>query len=127
VFALAVLALLSGLFIWVKCTQVLFGNFQQDCSLVHRLSSRVFAESVIVIDRHGIQFETHRGFPPFPLIVSRRFIPTTSLQDFIINEGLRRWDVRYYLAAIKRSHVDDDTLEVAYEVRALLYQLACFV
>jgi len=39
----------------------------------------------------------------------------TALQDFVINEGIRRWDVRYYLAAIKRSRTNHLSLEVAYE------------
>lgn len=43
------------------------------------------------------------------------------LQDFLINEGLRRWDVRYYLTAIKHSGTDRFTLEVAYEVSILLH------
>jgi len=73
-------------------------------------------ESVLVIPPHGIQLETHRGLPSLPLAASRRFIPTAVLQDFVINEGLRGWDVRYYLVAIKRSSRDDYTLEVAYEV-----------
>jgi len=39
----------------------------------------------------------------------------TALQDFVINEGIRRWDVRYYLTAIKRSRTGHLTLDVAYE------------
>jgi len=89
--------LLSFYLIWAKCTQVLF-------------------ESVLVIPPHGIQLETHRGFPPSRvLFVSRCFIPTSSLQDFVINEGLRRWNVRYYLTAIQRTKPTDMTLQVAYE------------
>jgi phosphatidylinositol glycan class H protein len=80
---------------------------------------RVSAESVLVIPPHGIQLETHRGLPSIPLTASRRFIPTVALQDFIINEGLRGWDVRYYLVAIKRFNHDNYTLEIAYEVGAL--------
>jgi phosphatidylinositol glycan class H protein len=95
----ATIALLLSLvyLIWTKCTQVLF-------------------ESVIVIPPHGIQLETHRGFPPSRvLFVSRRFIPMFALQDFVINEGLRRWDVRYYLTAIQKTKPNTIVLEVAYE------------
>jgi phosphatidylinositol glycan class H protein len=74
---------------------------------------------VIILDHLGIQFETHRGFPPIALVVSRKFIPATALQDFIINEGLQRWDVRYYLAAMTQSGTVGVTLEVAYGVRLL--------
>jgi len=76
--------LLLGHLVWSKCTQVLF-------------------ESVVVVAPHGIQLETHRGFPPSTVLsVSRRFIPASSLNDFVINEGLRRWSVRYYLVAIQK-------------------------
>jgi len=95
--ALIGLCLLFGYFVWSICTQVLF-------------------ESVIVIAPHGIQLETHRGFPPsLVLSTSRRFIPFSTLQDFVINEGLRRWNVRYYLTAIQRKGPNDFTLQVAYE------------
>ncbi|KAJ7632504.1 hypothetical protein FB45DRAFT_1026668 [Roridomyces roridus] len=80
-----------------KCTQILF-------------------ESVIVIPRHGIQLETHRGLPWFPAFtVKRRFIPLASLQDFVIHEGLKRWNVRYYLAAVQLSGSGEFKLHVAYE------------
>ncbi|KAJ7452537.1 hypothetical protein B0H11DRAFT_2010556 [Mycena galericulata] len=83
--------------IYFKCTQVLF-------------------ESVITIPPHGIQFETHRGLPWFPpFIVTRRFIPLASLHDFVIHEGLKGWNVRYYLAAIQLSGSGDSQLHVAYE------------
>jgi phosphatidylinositol N-acetylglucosaminyltransferase subunit H len=40
----------------------------------------------------------------------------SALQDFVINEGLRRWNVRYYLTAIQRNGENDFSLHVAYEV-----------
>lgn len=51
-----------------------------------------------------------------PLFAHRRFVPLASLQDFIINEGLWGWNVRYYLAAIHYSQQDTLSLRVAYEV-----------
>ncbi|KAJ6496564.1 hypothetical protein C8R47DRAFT_973323 [Mycena vitilis] len=95
----AICALFSVLtwLLYVKCTQVLF-------------------ESVVVIPPHGIQLETHRGLPWFsPFAVTRQFIPFASLQDFVIHEGLRRWNVRYYLAAIKLSKSRDFQVHVAFE------------
>jgi len=83
--------------LYFKCTQVLF-------------------ESVVVLPPHGIQLETHRGLPWFsPLVVKRQFIPFASLRDFVIHEGLRKWDVRYYLAAIKLSDSGDFQVHVAFE------------
>ncbi|KDQ60738.1 hypothetical protein JAAARDRAFT_31712 [Jaapia argillacea MUCL 33604] len=77
--------------------------------------SQILWESVIAIPPHGIQLETHRGYPSIPLTVSRRFIPAIILHDFVINEGIRRWDVRHYLVALKTSHTGDVALDVAYE------------
>jgi len=78
------LVLLTAVFIWFRCSQVLH--------------------------------ECHRGFPTLrPLFVSRRFIHLSTLQDFVIHEGLRRWDVRYFLAIFKRSSSRDPLIEVAFE------------
>ncbi|ETW85990.1 hypothetical protein HETIRDRAFT_122293 [Heterobasidion irregulare TC 32-1] len=79
------------------------------------LCTQILWESILVIPPHGIQFETHRGFPPYPLFASRSFIPLIILQNFVINEGLRRWDVRFYLAAIKKASSGAMSMEVAYE------------
>jgi phosphatidylinositol glycan class H protein len=73
-------------------------------------------ESVLVLPPYGIQLETHRGLPSLPFFVSRRFIPLTEVQDVLINEGLRRWDVRYYLAVLCSPRQGEQHLEVAYEV-----------
>ncbi|GBE82026.1 GPI-GlcNAc transferase complex, PIG-H component-domain-containing protein [Sparassis latifolia] len=94
----AVVGLVSAvlIYLYTRCTQVLW-------------------ESVVVLPSLGIQLETHQGLPSLPLFTSRRFIPLSSLQDFVINEGLRRWDIRYYLVAIQRSQNGVISLEVAYE------------
>jgi len=73
---------------------------------------------VLVFPTHGIQLETHRGYPLLkPFFVSRRFVHASLLEDFIINEGLRRWNVRYYLAAVHRSSADAFAIDVPFEVR----------
>ena len=75
-------------------------------------------ESVLVFPTLGIQLETHRGYPSLePFFVSRRFIPTSSLENVVIHEGLRRWNVRYFLAAFKRSSSGAISIHVAFEVR----------
>lgn len=73
-------------------------------------------ESVIVIPTHGIQLETHRGLPGLRLSSSRRFIELAALEDVVIHEGLRGWDVRFYLTTIKLAASSAFSLEVAYEV-----------
>jgi len=93
--ALAMLVVVV-VYAYLKCTQVLW-------------------ESVIAIPSLGIQLETRRGPPSLPLFASRHFIPLAFLQDFIINEGLRGWDVRYYAAAIKSTPDGGTSLKVAYE------------
>jgi len=73
-----------------------------------------------VIPQHGIQLETHRGLPGWPPFISRRFIPLPTLQDVIINEGLRGWDVRFYLAVVKEHPISGYTLDVVFEVSILV-------
>ncbi|KAF8532518.1 GPI-GlcNAc transferase complex, PIG-H component-domain-containing protein [Gautieria morchelliformis] len=86
---------------------------------IYNKSTQVLHESIFVVPRHGIQLETHRGLkfsliPAFPLRTKRRFIPLTSVRDIVINEGFRRWDVRYYLCII-RDTGSEVVLEVAFE------------
>jgi len=71
--------------VWTRCNQVLH-------------------ESLLVFPALCIQLETHRGHPllPFPISVTRHFIPLSALEDVVIHEGFRRWNVRYYLAALQR-------------------------
>ncbi|KZT68189.1 hypothetical protein DAEQUDRAFT_343932 [Daedalea quercina L-15889] len=77
--------------------------------------TRVLWESVIILHSLGLQLETHRGLPLVPLFTSRRFIPLTTLRDFVINEGLRGWSVHYYLAVIQQSPNGDVTISVPFE------------
>ncbi|KAI0306633.1 hypothetical protein B0F90DRAFT_1808283 [Multifurca ochricompacta] len=96
------LVILSGL-LWpsVKGNVVLMMSMGIGLSLVvYWKATQVLWESVLVLPLYGIQLETHRGFPFLPLLVSRKFIPLTEVQDVLINEGLRKWDVRYYLAIL---------------------------
>lgn len=66
-------------------------------------------ESVLVLPAYGLQLESHRGLSvPFsditiPLSRNRSFIPTDSIQDVLVNEGLRRWNWHYYLVILTRS------------------------
>jgi len=67
--------------------------------LVYWWSSNVLWESVVVYPPNGLQLETCRGFTFLP-ILSRKFIPNIFVKDVLINEGLHRWSVRYYLALL---------------------------
>lgn len=77
-------------------------------------------EIIFVIPQHGVQLETHRGLPGWPVFISRRFIPLPTLQNIVINEGLRGWNVRFYLAVVKEHPTFGYTLDVAFEVGALM-------
>ncbi|KAI6104377.1 hypothetical protein F5141DRAFT_188233 [Pisolithus sp. B1] len=95
--ALASIGVALSVFAWSRCNQVLY-------------------ESVLVFPTLGIQLESHRGHPSLgSLFVSRRFIHVSCLEDFVIHEGLRRWNVRYFLAAIKRSNNGSISFHVAFE------------
>ena len=70
----------------------------------HPHNQQVSPESLLVFPTLGIQLETHRGHPLLPtLSTTHHFIPLSALEDIVIHEGFRRWDVRYYLAALKRT------------------------
>ncbi|OCH95036.1 hypothetical protein OBBRIDRAFT_768641 [Obba rivulosa] len=93
----AAVAAVSGLlYLYLRCTQVLW-------------------ESVIALPSLGLQFESHRGLPSIPLTVSRRFIPLSRLQDFVINEGIYGWNIRYYAVALHHSDQAALKLDVAFE------------
>ncbi|KAI8998477.1 hypothetical protein BD414DRAFT_475183 [Trametes punicea] len=77
--------------------------------------TRVIWESVVILPSLGLQFETHRGFAGLSLFSARKFVPWSSLEDFLINEGLRGWNVRYYLVAIHRTQQGTLQLKVAFE------------
>jgi len=77
---------------------------------------QVLYESVVILGPHGIQLETHRGFlTRLPWLTNRRFIASTHLHGVYINEGLKGWNVRFYLVAIKHTALTGSTFEVAYQ------------
>ncbi|KAI0807406.1 hypothetical protein C8Q74DRAFT_1377717 [Fomes fomentarius] len=87
---------------------------------LHSRFTQVQWESVVIFPSLGIQFETHRGIAGISLLAARKFIPWSSLEDFLINEGLRGWNVRYYLVSINRTTQGALQLEVAFEVRIIV-------
>ena len=70
----------------------------------------------MILPAHGIQLESRHGLPLLPLFTRRLFIPFTTLHNVFINEGLRRWDVRYYLAIVQQAGPRSFVIEVAYKV-----------
>ncbi|KAI0709438.1 hypothetical protein C8Q76DRAFT_799443 [Earliella scabrosa] len=84
-------------------------------TFLHTRLTQVQWESVVILPSLGVQLETHRGFAGRSLSVSRKFVPWSSLEDFLINEGLRGWNVRYYLVAMNRTPQGALQLEVAFE------------
>ncbi|KAH9901104.1 hypothetical protein C8Q73DRAFT_676765, partial [Cubamyces lactineus] len=82
---------------------------------IHHRTTQVLWESVVIIPSLGLQLETHRGFAGISLSASQRFVPWSSLEDFLINEGIRGWNIRYYLVAISRTQQGALKLDVAFE------------
>ncbi|KAJ3735438.1 hypothetical protein DFJ43DRAFT_991260 [Lentinula guzmanii] len=93
--ARVLLSLAAIFFVWTRCTQV-----------IH--------ETIIVLPEHGIQLETHKGLPPLTFFTNKRFVPYTILRDLVINEGIKRWDVRYYLVVLKEGTTGRVALEVCF-------------
>ncbi|KIL69648.1 hypothetical protein M378DRAFT_69222 [Amanita muscaria Koide BX008] len=105
-------------YLWLKTTSLFFiPVLSAVLYYAWKKCSQVLSESIVVLPSLGVQLETRRGFPSFPkpLFTSRRFIPLRALQDVIINEGMHRWDIRYYLAFVEEKRPDNVCLEVAYE------------
>jgi hypothetical protein len=78
-------------------------------------------ESVVILEPYGIQLETHRGFlTRLPWLTNRQFIASTHLHGVCINEGLKGWNVRFYLVIIRRAALTGAVrFEVAYQVSNL--------
>lgn len=86
--------------------------------------SQLASESVIILPSLGLQLETHKGFAGISMLAARTFIPWSALEDFLINEGIRGWDIRYYLVAITRTSHGSIKLEVAFEVNLESWSLS---
>ncbi|KAK4685234.1 phosphatidylinositol N-acetylglucosaminyltransferase subunit H, partial [Tremellales sp. Uapishka_1] len=78
-------------------------------------------ESATPISNLGLQLSTTRGISlplPFlprlviPLSTSRDFTPLSAISTVVINEGVRRWSVEYYLAVVL---MDGDTVKVVFD------------
>ena len=55
-------------------------------------------ESLLVLRGLGIQTST--SSPTYLSTATTRFIPTTQIQDMVINEAFKGFEVRYYLSII---------------------------
>ncbi|BEJ15521.1 hypothetical protein CspHIS471_0501260 [Cutaneotrichosporon sp. HIS471] len=63
---------------------------------------RVLYQSVTPLPGLGVQLATVRGFGLGPKSTARRFVPLDDISTVIIHEGLRRWNVRYYLGVVRK-------------------------
>lgn len=80
------------------------------------------SESALAIPGVGVQLSTTRYLAlPFlsnlrlPYSASKAFIPINDVSTIVINEGLHRWSVRYFLAVIER---EGRSIHVAFDVSA---------
>lgn len=106
------------LYVYTRFTQTQWGKWLVFYHLSHRTLNLPYTESVVILPSLGVQFETHKGFAGVSLLAARKFVPWASLEDFLINEGLYGWDVRYYSVAMNRTPQGSLQLEVAFEVGA---------
>ena len=70
----------------------------------------------MVIPSLGLQLETHKGVADISLVATRTFVPWSALEDVLINEGIRGWDIRCYLIAVTRATQGPLQLRVAFKV-----------
>ncbi|KZS99076.1 hypothetical protein SISNIDRAFT_447920 [Sistotremastrum niveocremeum HHB9708] len=82
---------------------------------IYSKSQRILWESLIVVQSHGFQLETWRGFPNIPLWSSRRFLPLSDFQGILINEGFYGWETRYYLVLAYGTEATGTRLHVVFE------------
>ncbi|KZZ94473.1 hypothetical protein AAP_01773 [Ascosphaera apis ARSEF 7405] len=67
--------------------------------IIHLVIRKYYTEeSILVIRSLGIQTST--SSPTYFCSDSTRFIPTTQIQDIIIHEAFKGFEVRFYLALI---------------------------
>lgn len=80
------------------------------CSHIISMLTLTLPESITPLPSLGLQLSTTRGlsFPHpssrllIPLSTSHTFVPLSEISTVVINEGLRRWSVRYYLAVVRK-------------------------
>ena len=106
-------------YVYTRSTQIQWGKWLIFYHMAHWTLIFPYVESVVILPSLGVQFETHKGFAGVSLLAARKFIPWASLEDFLINEGLYGWNVRYYCVAMNRTPHGSLQLEVAFEVGGL--------
>lgn len=68
------------------------------------MADRFEEESLLVIRGFGIQTST--SSPTYLSTAVTRFIPTTQIQDIVIHEAFKGFEVRFYLAVIVEGEPD---------------------
>ncbi|KAL1407491.1 hypothetical protein Q8F55_006924 [Vanrija albida] len=96
-------------------------------------SRSVLYQSLTPLPALGLQLATTRGLslpllPPLPLSTTRRFVPLADVDTVVIHEGLVRFNVRFYLAVVRRGGRDVvvafDEVHPALEVLKEVYHAA---
>ena len=70
-------------------------------------------ESFLIIRALGVQTTTRMRFP---LLSHSRFIPASQIDDVLLYEGIKGFEVRYYLAVVIHG---EETVEVVFPVNLL--------
>lgn len=81
-------------------------------------------ESILAVRGLGLQLSTTRGFVctlprgqprSVALSTSRQFVPLSSISDVVVNEGVWRWQIIYYLVIIRNEGLEAK-LEIGFRV-----------
>lgn len=83
------------------------------------IANHLTEESLLVMRGFGIQTATSSS--TYLSTASTRFIPTTQIQDIVIHEAFKGFEVRFYLAVIVEGQAD---VVVVFPVGRLLFGLA---
>lgn len=73
--------------------------------ILHILSLRVYAEESLLVMR-GLGVQTRASPNSYFAGAATRFIPTEKIQDILVNEAFRGFEVRYYLIVVVEGEED---------------------
>lgn len=76
-------------------------------------------ESLLVIRGFGIQTSTSSS--TYLSTASTRFIPTTQIQDIVIHEAFKGFEVRFYLAVIVEGEPDALVVFPVCDILSVIY------
>jgi phosphatidylinositol glycan class H protein len=74
-------------------------------ALLYILSLRVYSEEKLLVMR-GLGVQTNESAKSYFAGAATRFIPTEKIQDILVNEAFRGFEVRYFLIVVVEGEED---------------------